>query len=71
MIGIQATPQSTKNMMKSLPTIKSSLSLASLRRVFHRSSVKMIDAELNIDVREERRAAIMTAAMNPLAPMKQ
>lgn len=53
-----------------LPTIISSHSDARDRNVFHRSRVKMVLALLKMEVREDIRAAIITAIINPRSPVR-
>lgn len=51
-----------------LPTIMSSHSEHRGRKCFQRSMVKMVLALLKMDVREDMRAAIITAIIRPLSP---
>lgn len=51
-----------------LPTIMSSFSDARARRCFQRSMVKMVLALLKMEVREDMRAATITAIMRPRSP---
>lgn len=51
-----------------LPTIMSSHSVALDRKVFHTSMVKMVLELLKMEVREDMRAAIITAIINPRSP---
>ena len=52
-----------------LPTIISSMSEAFLRIRLQISMVKIVEDELKMEVREDMRAAIMTASMTPRAPV--
>lgn len=54
--------------MTYLPTIMSSHSEADLRMCLHRSMVKMVLELLNIEVKEDMRAASITAIIKPLRP---
>lgn len=54
-----------------LPTSISSHSDALDRNVFHRSIVKMVLALLKMEVREDMRAAIITAIIRPRSPEKE
>lgn len=54
-----------------LPTIMSSLSDARGRMWVHRSMVKMVLELLNMEVREDMRAATITAIMSPRSPGRQ
>lgn len=58
----------TKTNTKSLPTIISSQSLDFGLMRLQMSMVNMALLELNIDVNEDIKAAIITANINPLAP---
>lgn len=51
-----------------LPTIMSSHSEARDLKLLHMSMVKMVLALLKIEVREDMRAAIITAIIRPLSP---
>lgn len=82
MTGIQTTLTPTMAVTKILATTTSSTSdggaesrLPSLPRLLHirrrwsqTSMVKMVEAELKIDVREVIRAAIITASISPANP---
>lgn len=52
-----------------LPTISSSRCEARERKRCHISIVNMVDEELNIDVNEDIRAAIMQASIRPRKPL--
>lgn len=54
-----------------LPTIISSHSDARDLKVFHRSMVKMVLALLKMEVREDMRAAIITAIIKPRSPDRE
>lgn len=58
----------TKTNTKSLPTIISSQSLDFGLIRLQMSMVNMALLELNIDVNEDIKAAIITASISPLAP---
>ena len=68
MIGIHAMLMATRNITKVLPTTSNSVSDGFRRIRVQISIVKMVEDELKIDVREDIRAAIMTANISPLAP---
>lgn len=51
-----------------LPTIMSSHSVARVLKVFHMSMVKMVLELLKMEVREDMRAAIITAIISPRSP---
>ena len=68
MMGIQAMLTATKMTTKDRPTMRSSVSEGLLLNRVQTSIVKMVEDELNIEVREDMRAAIMTASMRPLRP---
>lgn len=51
-----------------LPTNISSHSVARDRKVFHTSMVKIVLALLKMEVREDMRAAIITAIIKPRSP---
>ncbi len=55
-------------LMSYLPTIMSSHSEAVRRMFLQRSMVKMVLELLNMEVREDMRAANITAIINPLRP---
>lgn len=55
-------------MVTYLPTIISSHSDARDLKVFHRSMVKMVLELLKMEVREDMRAAIITAIIKPRSP---
>ena len=57
--------------MNILPTINSSVSDARPLNLVQISIVNIVDAELNTEVREDIRAAIMTANIRPLNPIIQ
>lgn len=54
-----------------LPTIMSSHSDARDLKLFHRSMVKMVLALLKMEVREDMRAAIITAIIKPRSPGRE
>ena len=58
----------TKNNTKVLPTMSSSVSEGFLLNLVQISMVKMVEEELKIEVREDMRAAIMTASIKPFKP---
>ena len=58
----------TKNNTKVLPTMSSSVSEGFLLNLVQISMVKMVEEELKMEVREDIRAAIITANIRPLAP---
>ena len=57
--------------MNILPTINSSVSDALALNLVQISIVNIVDAELNTEVREDMRVAIMTANIRPLNPVIQ
>jgi hypothetical protein len=61
----------SRTTMNILPTINSSVSDARPLNLVQISIVNIVDAELNTEVREDIRAAIMTANMRPLNPIIQ
>ena len=67
MTGIQATEIAKRTTTKLLPTNTSSMGLAAFRTSFHTSMVKIVEAELKIEVRLDIKAASMTANMRPLS----
>ena len=69
MIGIQAMLMATRKMTKVLPTTRSSVSEGLFLTLVQMSIVKMVDDELKIEVREDIRAAIITASIRPRAPV--
>ena len=69
MIGIQAMLIATRKMTKVLPTTRSSVSEGLFLTLVQMSIVKMVDDELKIEVREDMRAAIITASIKPRAPV--
>ena len=69
MIGIQAMLIATRKMTKVLPTTRSSVSEGLFLTLVQMSIVKMVDDELKIEVREDMRAAIITASIRPRAPV--
>ena len=71
MNGIHPMLTRTNIKMDNFPTISSSVSDGFVLTLGHKSMVKIMDEELNIDVREERKAAIRTAIINPRAPDKK
>lgn len=54
-----------------LPTTISSHSVERDRKVFHTSMVKIVLALLKMEVREDMRAAIITAIINPRSPGRE
>ena len=68
MMGIQAILMATKIMTKDRPTTRSSVSEGFLLNLVQTSMVKMVEEELKIDVRDDMRAAIITASMRPFRP---
>lgn len=56
------------HLLTHLPTTISSHSVARVRKVFHTSMVKMVLALLKMEVREDMRAAIITAIIKPRSP---
>ena len=58
----------TRNNTKVLPTMSSSVSEGFLLNLVQISMVKMVEEELKMEVREDIRAAIITANIRPLAP---
>ena len=68
MMGIQAMLIATRNNTKVLPTMSSSVSEGFLLNLVQISMVKMVEEELKMEVREDIRAAIITANIRPLAP---
>ena len=58
----------TKNNTKVLPTMSSSVSEGFLLNLVQMSMVKIVEEELKMEVREDIRAAIITANIRPLAP---
>ena len=54
-----------------LPTIMTSFSLAFFLNRFHRSSVKSVLPELNMEVKEDINAANMAASITPLNPTNE
>ena len=68
MIGIQAMLIATRKMTKVLPTTRSSVSEGLFLTLVQMSIVKMVDDELKIEVRDDMRAAIITASIRPRAP---
>ncbi len=67
MTGIQATEMPNKTTTKLRPTKTISTGEALFRTNLQMSMVKIVDAELKIDVREDINAASMTASMRPLS----
>ena len=58
----------TRNMTNVLPTTKSSVSDGLVLIRVQISIVKIVEDELNIEVKEDISAAIITANINPRAP---
>lgn len=71
MMGIQAMLTATKKMTKVLPTMSSSVSEGLALILVQMSMVKMVEDELKIEVREDIKAAIITASIRPRAPVMQ
>ena len=69
MMGIQAILMATSMMTKDLPTISSSVSDGLLLNLVQTSKVKMVEEELKIEVKDDIRAASITANIIPLAPV--
>lgn len=69
MMGIQAMLTATKKMTKVLPTMSSSVSEGLALILVQMSMVKMVEDELKIEVREDIKAAIITASIRPRAPV--
>ena len=59
----------TKKMTKVLPTMRSSVSEGLALTLVQMSIVKMVEDELKIEVRDDIRAAIITASIRPRAPV--
>ena len=68
MTGIQMTEITTRTITNARPTTSNSESDAFLRILVQISMVKMVDAELKMDVRDDIRAAIITANIMPRRP---
>ena len=68
MMGIQAILMATKRMTKERPRTRSSVSEGFLLNLVQTSMVKMVEEELKIEVRDDIRAAIITASMRPFRP---
>ena len=68
MMGIQAILMATKRMTKDRPTTRSSVSEGLFLNLVQTSMVKIVEEELKIDVRDDIRAAIITANMRPFRP---
>ena len=66
--GIQITDTATSTITKHRPTKSFSSSLAFLRIFDHTSIVKIVDAELKIEVSEDMSAANITAIIMPDSP---
>ena len=60
---------SNKKRMKTLPTSSSSTSEGFFLILVQMSMVKMVEAELKTEVREDMRAAIITASISPRSPV--
>ena len=71
MMGIQAMLTMSRTTTNILPTIKSSVSEALFLNLVQISIVKIVEAELKTEVREDMRAAIMTASIKPRKPTSQ
>ena len=69
-IGIQSTEIMTKNKTKNRPTISFSFSEGFCRILGQISTVKIVEAELKTEVKEDIRAAIITANTSPVNPEK-
>ena len=61
----------TKNNTKVLPTMSSSVSEGFLLNLVQISMVKMVEEELKMEVREDIKAANITAIIAPLIPTFQ
>ena len=59
----------TRKMTKVLPTTRSSVSEGLFLTLVQMSKVKIVEEELKIEVREDIRAAIITASIRPRAPV--
>ena len=68
MTGIQMMEMITMMSTNARPTINSSTSLAFLRILVHMSIEKMVEEELKMEVREDMRAANITANIIPDRP---
>lgn len=68
MTGIHMMEITTMISTKARPTIRSSTSVACLRILVQMSMVKMVEEELKMEVREDIRAANITANINPDNP---
>ena len=71
MTGIQMTEIKTKKSTKIRPTITFSFSEGFFLNIVHTSTVKIVDAELNMDVKEDIKAANMTPNMAPRKPYRK
>ena len=58
----------TRIITKDLPTRSNSVSEGFLLNLVQTSIVKIVEEELNIEVKEDMRAAIITANMRPFKP---
>ena len=68
MMGIQAMLTATRKITKVRPTTSSSVSEGRVRTSGQMSIVKIVEEELKMEVREDMRAAIITASIRPRAP---
>ena len=59
----------TRKITKVLPTTRSSVSEGLFLTLVQMSMVKMVEEELKMEVREDMRAAIITASIRPRAPV--
>lgn len=60
----------TRNTTNARPTMSNSFSVEFFLNLVQTSIVKMADAELKMDVRDDIKAAIITANINPAKPVK-
>lgn len=68
---LQTGPYSELCLVTYLPTNISSHSDALALKLFHRSMVKMVLELLKMEVREDMRAAIITAIISPRRPARE
>ena len=69
MTGIHAKLIATKTKTTNLPTTSSSFSFVFGRIILYMSTVKMVEVELKIELRDEVRAANITDIINPRRPL--
>ena len=69
MIGIHPILTVTKTKIDIFATIRSSVSDGFCLILGHKSTVRMIDEELNMEVNDDSKAAIRTAIIKPRAPV--